>query len=482
MGYTFEIHEYANSDFGFCLPPRLNANLSFSGQVPVQQVPVQQAPVQQALLQQRPLLRQVPLQQQPLQKPQQRRALRLLQQVLLRLQLLLQQQLTLQQQLLQKRQPPRQRQQLQLRRQRRRRQQPQLLQQQQRLLLLRQRQRQQQQRPRRRRRQQHQQLQQLRRLLRQQLLSLRQMHQMMHGLLPWRAGGRRRRANTEKKNKASKYFSMNDKTRLCSSRPESISTIKPSTISSENQLSFKNKLLGQNPASEPFNSKNGVSVSTVPTSASTLNTNPYFRSISDISKDTSIQRESETNSARLTSVARISRIDKPLTNEGNKNIKPPNRNEEIHLAEVNTEKLPSVTVTKLPREMSTKSRGNIIKVEKSNISPRENTQLSDKSFSRIHSTSSVRISKVNRSSLPNMDNASHSINNVVSPVNERITKETSFITLPQSNSPSTILNMHQSTASEAFKSIDIQRNSSHSSNQKQNDKARLSGSSTKVTK
>ncbi|CAF4476619.1 unnamed protein product [Rotaria socialis] len=294
------------------------------------------------------------------------------------------------------------------------------------------------------------------------------------------AGGRRRhRANRERKNKASKYLSMNDKTRLCSSRSESISTIKPSIISSKQQLPFKNKLLRQNHRIEPFDSKNGVSVSRVSTSASTLNTNPYFRSISDLPKDSSIQRESETNSARLTSMARISRIDRPLTNEESKNIKPPNRNEEIYLTKVNTEKLPSVTVIKLPREMSTKSRDNIIKVKKSNISSRENTQLSDKSLPRIHSTGSVRISKVNRSSLPNMDNASHTINNVVSPVNERITKAASFIILPQSNLPSTMLNMHQGISSEAFKSIAVKRNSSHSCNQKQNDKARLSGNSKK---
>ncbi|CAF4476610.1 unnamed protein product, partial [Rotaria socialis] len=55
MGYTFEIYEYADSNFGFCLPPRFNANLCFSGQVPVQQ--------------------------QLLQQPQQRRAIPLLQQV-----------------------------------------------------------------------------------------------------------------------------------------------------------------------------------------------------------------------------------------------------------------------------------------------------------------------------------------------------------------------------------------------------------------
>ncbi|CAF2066479.1 unnamed protein product [Rotaria magnacalcarata] len=132
--------------------------------------------------------------------------------------------------------------------------------------------------------------------------------------------------------------------------------------------------------------------------------------------------------------------------------------------------------------MSTKSRGNIIKVEKSNISSRENTQLSDKSLPRIHSTGSVCITKVNRSSLPNMDNASHTINNVVSPVNERITKAASFIILPQSNLPSTMLNMHQGISSEAFKPIAVQRNSSHSSNQKQNDKARLSGNSKKEAK
>ncbi|CAF5215585.1 unnamed protein product, partial [Rotaria magnacalcarata] len=74
--------------------------------------------------------------------------------------------------------------------------------------------------------------------------------------------------------------------------------------------------------------------------------------------------------------------------------------------------------------------GNIIKVEKSNIPSRENTQLSDKSFSTIHSTGSVRTSKVNRSSLTNKAQTSHAANNIVSPVNEKITKVASFITLP----------------------------------------------------
>ncbi|CAF4201217.1 unnamed protein product [Rotaria magnacalcarata] len=102
----------------------------------------------------------------------------------------------------------------------------------------------------------------------------------------------------------------------------------------------------------------------------------------------------------------------------------------IHLTKANSENISCVTVIKLPREMSMTPGGNIIKVEKSNIPSRENTQLSDKSFSTIHSTGSVRTSKVNRSSLTNKAQTSHAANNIVSPVNEKITKVASFITLP----------------------------------------------------
>ncbi|CAF2833689.1 unnamed protein product [Rotaria sp. Silwood2] len=177
------------------------------------------------------------------------------------------------------------------------------------------------------------------------------------------------------------------------------------------------------------------------------------------------------------SVTRVHRIDKPLANEENTNIKSPNPDDDIELRNVSTEKIPSVSVIKLPRRKSIGSHSNIIEVPKSVVSFRQNAQITDELPQQPQSAGSVIVSKVKRSSFPNGNNIpSYAVNDGLSSAKDRQTTVVSMIRLPHSNLPSYTPN--ESVGSS--KSINVQQNFLHIGNQEQQVKVHILSNLAKI--
>ncbi|CAF4899097.1 unnamed protein product [Rotaria sp. Silwood1] len=181
----------------------------------------------------------------------------------------------------------------------------------------------------------------------------------------------------------------------------------------------------------------------------------------------------------FTSATGISLIDKPLANEENKNIKPPNTNDDTELRKISTKKNSSSKMMKLSKRNSIGPRDHSIDASKLAGSFQSNTQIAGDLLSKPRPSGSVSVSKVNRSSLPNKESFLQITNDSLLPTKKRQTVEMNMIKIPQSNVTSHMPNEGNVKAAKLSKSINVQENLLHTSNHQQHDNVNISSDGVK---
>ncbi|CAF3785454.1 unnamed protein product [Rotaria sp. Silwood1] len=289
------------------------------------------------------------------------------------------------------------------------------------------------------------------------------------------AKGRRHRTAKEKDH-ILKYSSMNEQK---TDPLESSFGTQRQLVSVKNQPNPKKTISRKSRTIEPLNSKNGISTSSEPITNSALINAPYSSSIFDIAKNKSFQQQPNIQSMSFTSATGISLIDKPLANEENKNIKPPNTNDDTELRKISTKKNSSSKMMKLSKRNSIGPRDHSIDASKLAGSFQSNTQIAGDLLSKPRPSGSVSVSKVNRSSLPNKESFLQITNDSLLPTKKRQTVEMNMIKIPQSNVTSHMPNEGNVKAAKLSKSINVQENLLHTSNHQQHDNVNISSDGVK---
>ena len=193
-------------------------------------------------------------------------------------------------------------------------------------------------------------------------------------------------------------------------------------------------------------------------------------SVPDLSHGGESQVEPSKNTVKNINVVRLSRVNKPLSAEGNERMKPPNRQDDSELSTVPVKRTASVSVEKLPRTQQPRASNTVEKPSRSqqprasvSVEKLPRTQppraslsqvkLADSSLSacprtittntvplKSDSSSGAAVTRVVRSNLWDTDdNTRENVGNIVSSTQRRKSSLVSVMKLKRLKSPSKVV-------------------------------------------